>query len=421
MRKKLERVCLVLVGLVFVASAIPASLIIVRSHMSQLDFQCYFTAASMIRYHEGFHIYDQPVARGVGDPRSWADANTLYAQHARELGIDKVRLYIYPPLLADMLIPLAFLRLSSAEHVWLLLNLTFVLITALILARLIAPNQIWRFWPPLFVALLLFRPTLDCLLWGQITILLVLLGAAGLYFYSERMTFPAALMFAMMTVIKITPAIVLIPLLAFRDWKQLRSFAMVLAALLLSIYFLNGGELLRQYAEHVVPSMSTGVVSVLNKNLGTALQIAWQRSDDGPALSSISLIGKLLSLAVICYAGWLSRYTPESNSTRKTTVLMLFFLLGCCLAPIAWRHAYVLAAPALALLVARAWKGSMTTVEFVLLCCFVLLTSGFGFTQWALDTRNPLLYDAAMLVPVVGVALTLASLYGRQTASLELD
>jgi hypothetical protein len=133
------------------------------------------------------------------------------------------------------------------------------------------------------------------------------------------------------------------------------------------------------------------------------------------------LLGKLLSLAVICYAGWLSRGTPKSDFARKTTVLMLFFLLGCCLAPVAWRHSYVLAAPALTVLAGKAWKGRMNAVEFISFCCFVLLVVGFGVTQRISDSGNLLLLDAAILGPVAGIALTLALLYGRPRASLPLD
>ena len=420
MRNTIERVCLVLVGLVFIASAVQGGLQVVSSHGSQRDFRVYFTASSMIRNHEGSHIYDQ-AADGADPQLQWADPNTLFAEHARKLGLDEVKLYVYPPLLADMLVPLAFLRLASAEHAWLVLNAIFVLAATLIMARMFSPNRVRWFWPPLFVAVLLFRPTLDCFLLGQISILLLLLQAAGLYFYFESRTVPAALMFAIITAIKITPLIVIVPLLAFRDWKQLRAFVLALAALLIGICFVNGEGLLRQYVEHVVPSMSAGVVSLQNRNLGTALQIAWQRTDQLPALRSISLLGKLLSLAVICYAGWLSRFTPKSDFARKTAVLMLFFLLGCCLAPVAWRHSYVLAAPALAVLVGRAWKGRMNAVEFIVLCCFLPLVLGLGFTQWASDTGNPLLLDAAMLGPVAGIALTLALLYGRLRASLPLD
>jgi hypothetical protein len=420
MRTRLERVYLVLLGLVFVASALQAGHLLLESHWLQRDFRVYFIAASMIRNHEGSHIYDQ-AADGADPQLTPADPNTLFAERARKLGIEDVGLYVYPPLLADMLVPLASLRLASAVHAWLLFNAIFVLAATLILARMIAPNQVRWFWPPLFVAILLFRPTLDCLFLGQIAILLLLLQVAGLYFYLKSRTFPAALMFAVITVIKITPLIVVVPLLAFRDWKQLRAYVLALAALLIGICFVNGEGLLRQYVEHVVPSMSTGVVSLENRNLGTALQIAWQRSDQLPALRSINLLGKLLSLAVICYAGWLSRCTPKSDYARKTTVLMLFFLLGCCLAPVAWRHSYVLAAPALAVLVGKAWKGRMNAVEFISLCCFVLLVVGFGFTQWASDNGNPLFLDVAMLGPIAGIALTLALLYGRPRASLPLD
>jgi hypothetical protein len=419
-RNTIERVCLVLVGLVFIASAVQGGLQVVSSHGSQRDFRVYFTASSMIRNHEGSHIYDQ-AADGADPQLQWADPNTLFAEHARKLGLDEVKLYVYPPLLADMLVPLAFLRLASAEHAWLLLNAIFVLAATLIMARMFSPNRVRWFWPPLLVAVLLFRPTLDCFFLGQISILLLLLQAAGLYFYFESRTVPAALMFAVITAIKITPLIVIVPLLAFRDWKQLRAFVLALAALLIGICFVNGEGLLRQYVEHVVPSMSAGVVALQNRNLGTALQIAWQRTDQLPALRSISLLGKLLSLAVICYAGWLSRFTPKSDFARKTAVLMLFFLLGCCLAPVAWRHSYVLAAPALAVLVPKAWKGRMNAVEFIALCCFLPLVLGLGFTQWASDTGNPLLLDAAMLGPVAGIALTLALLYGRLRASLPLD
>jgi hypothetical protein len=68
---------------------------------------------------------------------------------------------------------------------------------------------------------------------------------------------------------------------------------------------------------------------------------------------------------------------------------MLFFLLGCCLAPVAWRHSYVLAAPALTVLAGEAWKGRMgrmNAVEFILLCCFVPLVVGFGVTQRIADS-----------------------------------
>jgi Glycosyltransferase family 87 len=114
-----------------------------------------------------------------------------------------------------MLVPLASLRLASAEHAWFLLNLVFLLAATLIFAGMIAPNRVHWFWPPLFVAVLLFRLTLECLELGQITILLLLLEVAGLYSYLKGRTFPAALMFAAITVIKITPVIVVVPLLSF--------------------------------------------------------------------------------------------------------------------------------------------------------------------------------------------------------------
>jgi hypothetical protein len=93
MRTRLERVYLVLLGLLFVASALQAGRQIVLSHMSPRDFRVYFVAASMIRNHEGSHIYDQ-AADGINPEREWADPNTLFAEHARKLGVDDVQLYV---------------------------------------------------------------------------------------------------------------------------------------------------------------------------------------------------------------------------------------------------------------------------------------------------------------------------------------
>jgi hypothetical protein len=91
------------------------------------------------------------------------------------------------------------------------------------------------------------------------------------------------------------------------------------------------------------------------------------------------------------------------------------------LTPVATSHNNVISEKSLAVLVGKAWKGRMNAVEFIALCCFVPLVFGLGFTQWASDTGNPLLLDAAMLGPVAGIALTLALLYGGLRASLPLD
>ena len=133
MRNAIERVCLVLVGLVFAASGLQAGRQIVLSHRSQRDFRVYFIAASMIWNHQGSHLYDQ-AADGTDPQRAWADPNTVFAAYARKLGVDDVHLYVYPPLLADMLVPLVSLQMRCIrEHAWLLLNVIFVFAAALIL------------------------------------------------------------------------------------------------------------------------------------------------------------------------------------------------------------------------------------------------------------------------------------------------
>ncbi len=413
---------LALLGLLFVASALQAGLEIVRSHGSQRDFRVYFIAASMIRNHEGSHIYNQ-AANGADPELAWADPNTLFAGYARKLGVDNVRLYVfYPPLLADMLVPLASLRLASSRA-------CVACPQCHIYPRRDAPNGKDDRSEP---GSLVLAPSVRCSS--------AVPSDSGLFIFGSNYDLaPSApgggplLLFGKQDFLCGSHVCG-----HYRDQDHApdrrRTAARVPGLEAITGIWLGfsgaahrhlPGER-RRTLEAICRTRSPVDVDrcrlCAEQESGhcAADCLATHTPASRPSIHQL-VLEKLLSLAVICYAGWLSRCTPKSDFARKTTVLMLFFLLGCCLAPVAWRHSYVLAAPALAVLVGKAWKGRMNAVEFIALCCFVPLVLGFGFTQWASDTRNPLLLDAAMLGPVAGIALTLALLYGRPRASLPLD
>jgi len=141
--------------------------------------------------------------------------------------------------------------------------------------------------------------------------------------------------------------------------------------------------------------MSTGVVSLENRNLGTALQIAWQTLSTSFQPSFHNLLGKLLSLAVICYAGWLSRCTPKSDYARKDNCADALLPSWLLLSSSRLASFYCSLCRA-----RRACRESLEGKDerrwsFISLCCFVLLVVGFGLPQWASITET--LYSSTLL------------------------
>jgi len=81
------------------------------------DFSMYYTAACLVRSNMSMHIYDV-VDRDTNPEIISADPKTVFAQTAHAHGIPRIALYLYPPTLADLLVPLTALSPSAALIVW---------------------------------------------------------------------------------------------------------------------------------------------------------------------------------------------------------------------------------------------------------------------------------------------------------------
>jgi len=74
--------------------------------------------------------------------------NSAIAEHALAIGIDNVQLYVYPPTLAYMLVPLTFFGISAASIIWKIVNVAALIGSGLILARLLSvPLLAGSLWP----------------------------------------------------------------------------------------------------------------------------------------------------------------------------------------------------------------------------------------------------------------------------------
>jgi alpha-1,2-mannosyltransferase len=417
MQKSRVRVAFGVLAVFCFALVLPELKGVIDHHQREFDFEVYYTAATLVRDNLDIHVYD---GAGSGqDPQlRFADESTTFAQKAHELGIDSLRLYVYPPTLADLMVPLTVVPLRRAEIIWQGLNLLALAGIALMLSRMVGMKTVSVGTVAIAAFLLIFRPTSQCYLWGQITILLLFLVAAGLTFYGQGRKVPAALMFALAASIKITPLIVIVPLIAWRDRKSLRNLALCLIGILGAIWLVNGRDLIVFYGLRVLPSMSNGIVTQDNRSLGSVLQLCWRVFVHGSSPKVVIWATKILSAGIICYSGWISSYNWKNEAAEyRLAVVAEFFLLSCCLSPVAWLHAYMLAVPAIVILCKKAFDGDLRGTEALLLMAFILSLNCYRYNTVAPLTGGSVLHYVEMLppifalmTPVFGLTLALVGL-----------
>ncbi len=254
-------------------------------------------------------------------------------------------------------------------------------------------------------AVFLFRPTLNNFHFGQVTILLAFLLTIGFSLYVHGHKNIAALLFVLAIAIKLEPIVVMIPLIAWRDWKCLRSLAIWGILLCLGLWAVNGSDALNLYFLHQLPAMSSGELAGggdfdANRSLGNIFYTYWGGAHNVVSSRGLAWLVRGVSALILCYAGWLSGLKPGKNSSNlgQFEIGMMFLLFACCLSPYSWFYNWALSAPVVVMFCKRAWDGRADIVETVLLIAFLL----------SLSTTH---FNMAMLTPVLGVALAIVALY----------
>jgi hypothetical protein len=195
-------------------------------------------------------------------------------------------------------------------------------------------------------------------------------------------------LFALASAIKITPAILIVPLIAWREWRALCYFTLWTALIVTSLWALSDGWLLIDYVRHVMPSMASGKAALTNKSLESAVKLISQAMHTGISPGPLQNASIALSALVVLFVGWRSRTAGghDKPDWLKLEWMSLFWLLSCCLAPVSWRHAYA---------------------HSLLVACFLLSISSFGLDSFAIATGKVFFVSLAMLPPLLGVLVVL--------------
>jgi hypothetical protein len=402
MSKILGRSLLILTALLLVRG----DFIYFKSMPSTLsdDFWVYYTGAWVVRSGPTANLYEA-ANRSVDSSDVFYDesatppvADNIFVETGRTHGIPVLSVYIYPPTLADLLLPLTFISTKAALTIWYLLNTAALLAVSALLALITVRSRRLQF-VAILVFMLLLPPVVAAIAWGQITIILLFLIVAGIHLYLRGKRMTAAFLFALAAAIKLTPLIVIFPLIAWRDWKTVRALVLWCAVILFALVAINGWGALQLYFLHEMPKIGSDSVWQ-NRTLGSMLQALFLKATSNPKSLEIAKLAKILSLACICYATWLSRTGRKfaHDDNVRFEIFAAFFLLSCCISPMSWEHAYTLGAPLLLLWSQRSWKDT-GGIDLAFLILFGLTFSTYRF------------HFLPLITPLPGIAISIATLY----------
>lgn len=348
-----------------------------------LDFYDYYFAAQVLHHDPRADLY---AGATDGNPQlRSAPATSPIAQRAAAAGFPDIELYLYPPLLADLLIPLTRLSPHLAATLWRTLNLTLVFASTLLLARIV--RLPWLSFPfaVLAAAAFSFWPVHEAISLGQASLLILFLWTLGIFAYLRGAVALSATAFALCTVLKVTPILIVPLFLIWRERRWLLAYAASLAALLAAMFAFNGPATLRTCVR-VLTAMSGSVPALQNKCFGALL--AWLHYGRLPTLQTVQpllnlpptgllLLAKPISLAfyALClFLAWRSH--TQTDRHQRTLILAVFALVLATISPVSWRHGYTVALLPLAMLWAQTLRAQTTTLLRPILLALTTLTLG---------------------------------------------
>ncbi len=320
-----------------------------------MDFDVYHTAAR--RVIEGRTVYEQT---DIAD-----DLPCIYEDPME---------YIYTPLLALTMTPLATVTPCTAEWIWLVLNVTLCLVAVpLLVLGLGLPRTPW-IWGLAIGLVGAPMATLETLSLGQVNfiVLVLMLGCVWLLRH-DRMR-PAAILLGLAACLKIIP--VLLGVFAVRQGGRRALFWTGGATvLIIALSFLLAPKVSVGDYLAAVQTRTVGGMAMLNNSSWVA---AMTRAYD-PSPNVINWMSRLNMLLVGGVGLWAMWRCPAAAVSRWLPALS--FALAVAFTPVFQAHHAVLLYPALLVLAVAAvqhprWPWRLTKIALVVILAVLLNSRG---------------------------------------------
>jgi alpha-1,2-mannosyltransferase len=376
-----------------------------------VDFSAYYLAGKVLDEAPGESIYDLPLfADGrlnlnVEDP----PGTQWYADAARS-GVPFAAPYIYPPYFAVMMKPLARLPFASAYLVWTVMSVIAV-IGAVLLSLSVAGVRIGgTILLMLGVGVFSYYPLWDNLFFGQISGVILFLFAAGVWLLVRQRSLGSALCFAVATMIKLTPVLVVPVLVIHRRWRWLTAYVVWMVALFGFSLWQAGWGLYSEFLHKALPSMNCGapvcqntsVVALVQEMFLGRVPLSAHPSETIPA--GACAVSRWVALGI--YLLMLGRCFAKRRDGLVVRDIVMIAMLGIAVSPISWWHHSVLDLLPFIYLWGTAKSDRTLTAGNWMLTALVLVvsTNVVGFVALGLGNHAVQLIFAA-IVPGLTIAV----------------
>jgi len=342
-----------------------------------IDSSSYYTGAK--GFLRGVDIYDPAVFQ--------ATADSLFG-HAMVIPP-----YIYPPLLGQILSPLAVFSPETFYWAFFFLNIALAALALVLIARLLGLETRPNVLPVLFLFLLLptNRPLISTFYHGQINFLVLDALLAGLLLRRKNRPWLSGLFLGFAIIVKIYPALFVLPLLWAKKWRQLAALAAGGAVLVAASVAAFGASPWAAFLRFTAETMTGRSTSPFLVEFGTAVlnvsvkgflshlfeAFAWNQAGVGP-LWAVLVAGLLLfALARLRRTAWTTDLGLQAAALLPLTVL---------LAPLSWSHHYIVVLVPLAylfrlILAERRYGAFLGIALFGSLALYAISWKGFPFNH----------------------------------------
>jgi len=251
-----------------------------------------------------------------------------------EAGPD-IPVYLYPPFLALVMIPLANLPYPISLYIWLILVAAMTLLLIPLLQRLVG-------WKAAILGVLFFLPTWESLWLGQINAMIAIILMIALLALTQRQDVRLGFILAIGTLLKVTPALSILILIVHQRWRSvIIASVTTLSIIAMSLPFIS------------LDMWYTGSLYALTSTWTSPLLLSWTailRRQTG----LIGTIGPtVLTIGMLFVTILRSRHLPPRLSLTAT------FILPLLISGIIWHYSALIVLPALAALWQYSRKGRL--------------------------------------------------------------
>lgn len=346
-------VLLLLGGWLYVAEPMQSSL---------RDFDVYFAAS--LRFAAGESLYERMYESVTPNGHSYFLS------------------YFYPPFLAQWMQIFTWTSHERAQQLWVMISALSLLWAASSLTTLL--RAAWgvsltrrKAFTLSLAALLCFEPTYWAAKEGQVNAILLALLCAALVLIYRRSLFAGGALLAIASLLKMSPAILLLVPLVQREWRVLWGFGLTVAVATVTLVLSTPAQVYQSFFQFVGP-VAQGTLerqSMFNFALDKALLGAFGL--DNYALLRWAV--RLLVAGALIAGVWKLRH----GSDKWARLLPYFFVLPgmVALSPTLWGHHLLWVLPSLIVLMAA--KQAHQDAQYRVWCIGLGLYVLFGQTMMA--------------------------------------